>query len=54
MTATGILLILIGLFVIVNSTNFVGVLQGNKAINSATKDEPTTNDNTDGSAGGGF
>lgn len=30
MTATGMLLILIGLFVLVNSTNFVGVIQGNK------------------------
>ena len=32
MTSTGLLLILIGLFVIVNSTNFVGVLQHNLAI----------------------
>ena len=54
MTATGILLILIGLFVIVNSTNFVGVLQGNKKINSATKGEAPSSDKTDGSAGGGF
>lgn len=32
MTATGILLILIGLFVIINSTNFVGVINGDKVI----------------------
>ncbi len=36
MTATGVLLILIGLFIAINATNFVGVLQGNKTINTAT------------------
>ena len=30
MTATSVLLILIGLFVVINASNFVGVLQGNK------------------------
>ncbi len=34
MIATSFLLILIGLFVILNSTNFVGVLQRNKKIKS--------------------
>lgn len=31
MTSVSILLILVGLFIIVNSQNFVGVFQGNKA-----------------------
>ena len=39
MTATGFLLILIGLFVIVNSTNFVGVIQGNKKIAQTPTDK---------------
>ncbi len=34
MTSTGIVLILIGLFVIINSKNLVGVLQGNLKINN--------------------
>ena len=31
MTATSVLLILVGLFVIVNAANFVGVFKGDKA-----------------------
>lgn len=33
MNGTSLLLILIGVFIIVNSQNFVGVFQGNKSIN---------------------
>lgn len=33
MTSFSVLLILIGLFIIVNSPNFVGVFQGNKKLN---------------------
>lgn len=35
MTATSVLLILIGLFVIVNAANFVGVIKGDKTIGAA-------------------
>lgn len=33
MTASSVLLILVGIFVIVNAPNLVGVLQGNKKFN---------------------
>jgi len=33
MTATSVLLIVVGIFIIVNSGNLVGVIQGNKKIN---------------------
>ena len=46
MTSTGILLIIIGLFVVMNATNFVGVIQGNKQINQ------TPNDTSSSSNGG--
>ncbi len=42
MTSTGILLLLIGLFVIINAMNFVGVLQGNKDISSAVSTQAPT------------
>lgn len=32
MTSTGLLFVLIGVFVIFNAGNFVGVIQGNKTI----------------------
>jgi len=42
MTSTSFLLILIGLFLIINVTNFVGVIQGNKQIGSPKPPEGTT------------
>ena len=33
MSATAVLVIVVGIFVIVNAANFVGVIQGNKKIN---------------------
>ena len=32
MTATAVLVILVGIFIIINAPNFVGVIQGNKKL----------------------
>lgn len=41
MTSTSVLFIIIGLFIIVNAANFVGVFKGDKTINFSTKPEKT-------------
>ncbi len=56
MTSFSVLLILVGLFVIVNSPNFVGVFQGNKKLNldltPASADVPAVNASGQRSVGG--
>lgn len=52
MIATSVLMILIGIFVIVNSANFVGVLKGDKQFNfDLNKDIDTTPTATGGGSG---
>lgn len=49
MTATSILLILVGIFIIVNAPNFVGVIKGDKqfAFQGATNTSPSSSASTD-------
>jgi len=49
MTATAVLLVLVGVFVIFNAGNFVGVIQGNKTIGGTPT--PSTPLNAAGTSG---
>uniref|UniRef100_A0A6M3LLW8 Uncharacterized protein n=1 Tax=viral metagenome TaxID=1070528 RepID=A0A6M3LLW8_9ZZZZ len=51
MTATSVLMILIGLFVIINSTNLVGVLKGDKQFNFDLNKDTDTTPTTGGGSG---
>jgi len=42
MTATGILLIVVGLFVVLNASNLVGVIDGSKRFNNVGSTNDTT------------
>lgn len=46
MTSSSFLLILVGLFVIINAPNFVGVFQGNKKLNLDLTPASATNGQT--------
>lgn len=46
MNATAILLLLIGIFILINAPNFVGVLQGNTKISFAGSTPTTTTTGT--------
>ena len=42
MTATSVLIILIGIFIIINAPNFVGVINGDKKLTPSTSSSTTT------------
>lgn len=48
MTSTGIVLILVGLFIVINSNNLVGLLKGNLKINQT----PTVKSSTSAAPAG--
>lgn len=53
MTSTGLLFVLIGVFVVINAGNFVGVIQGNKSIAGMTGSSTTTTTTTGTTIGSG-
>ena len=52
MSSTSLLLIIIGVFVIINSKNFVGVFQGNNTFLSTPATTSTTTSTSSGGTGG--
>lgn len=52
MTATGLLFILVGAFIVLNAGNFVGVIQGNKSFGFNHPSTPSGGVSTPATGGG--